>query len=338
MEEKKLSIKRIAELTGYSVATVSRVINQNGRFSKETEKKIRQVIDELGYVPDAAAKSLRTNVSKTVAIIMPTLANELFAKIFTSIQKNLQDRGYLSVLYPTYEGEDWMAQKGKARDLLPLLRSINVCGVVVISVRGAYESMDPLGVPVVFVDCNEEVPGPRKTVIQYDGIQSGQIAAKHLLEKGCKHIAAMTSCLTGKDCDYYFAVKRTLEAAGQALHFYPELHQAEPTFQSAVTATAAAWDQGIRFDGLILPKDDEAVAASLALLQRGVRIPEEVKLLGYDDVSSAVNTMIPLTTLRVETEQVGQLSAACLIDMLEGTNAYQRSYKLPLTLVERAST
>lgn len=339
MAGQKVSIKRIAELTGYSVATVSRVINQNGRFSKETEEKIRQVIDELGYVPDAAAKSLRTNVSQIVAVIMPTLANELFAKIYTSVQKNLQARGYISVLYPTYEGNDWVSGHTKAHNLVPLLRAINVCGVVVISVRDEYESLDPLQVPVVYVDCNQNMKsGPQKTVIQYDGLQSGQVVARHLLEKGCTQIAAMSSCLTPTDCDYYTAIQQTLAASGQMLHFYPQLHQAEPTFSNAVKATGEAWDSGVRFDALILPKDDEAAAASLALLQRGVKIPEEVRLIGYDDISSAVNTMVPLTTMRVETEQLGSLAADCLLDMLAGTNDYQRNYKLPLTLIQRQST
>ena len=105
MANERISIKKISELTGYSVATVSRVINQNGRFSKETEEKIKKVIDEYGYIPDIAAKSLRTNNSRIIGVIVPSLTNELFSKIYAQIQKNLLARGYITVIYSTQEPE-----------------------------------------------------------------------------------------------------------------------------------------------------------------------------------------------------------------------------------------
>lgn len=94
----------------------------------------------------------------------------------------------------------------------------------------------------------------------------------------------------------------------------------------------------MRFDGLILPKDHEAVAASLALMKRNVKIPQDVCLVGCDDTSIAVNTALPLTTLHISATQVGNLAASCLMDMLSGENAMERFYKLPLTLVERETT
>lgn len=110
---------------------MSRVINQNGRFSKETEEKIKQVIAEYGYVPDMAAKSLRTSDSHMVGVILPTLTNELFAKISVQIQSALLARGYTAVIYDTYERENWTSSDAPSHNLTPILRALNVCGLVV---------------------------------------------------------------------------------------------------------------------------------------------------------------------------------------------------------------
>ncbi len=338
MAKQKISIKQISELTGYSVATVSRVINQNGRFSKETAAKIEQVIAEYGYVPDMAAKSLRTNDSHMVGIILPTLTNELFAKISVQIQSALLARGYTAVIYDTYEREDWTSSDAPSHNLTPILRALNVCGLVVISIREEYEPLDALGIPVVYVDCGNKLLSRNHALIEYDMAQSGKQIAQMLLEHGCRNIAAMTAPLTPVDCEYYASIAQTLSVAGLRLNCDSRLHQKDLTFACAMETVGTAWDSGLRFDGLILPKDYEAVAASLALMKRNIKIPQDVCLVGCDDTSIAVNTAFPLTTLHISTAQVGNLAASCLMDMLSGENAMERFYKLPLTLVERETT
>lgn len=335
MAEQKVSIKRIAELTGYSVATVSRVINQNGRFSKETEEKIQQVIDELGYVPDAAAKSLRMNTSRIVAVIMPSLVNELFAKIYAAIQSNLLAHGYVSVIYDANETSRIQA---KPRNLLPMLRSLNICGVIVISVREEYASLEALGIPVVYIDCERSVSSGNSVCIEYDMAQGGRAVAEKLIACGCQQIAAMTNSRTRADGQYLNEISKTLATAGLALNCDPRLIPADESFAAAVQAVGAAWDSGLRFDGLILPKDSEAVAAAQALLSRGISIPGQVRLVGCDDISVAVNTMLPLTTLRVETETIGALAVDCLLSLRNGDGPSQKEYLIPLTLIERQTT
>ena len=129
-----------------------------------------------------------------------------------------------------------------------------------------------------------------------------------------------------------------MATAGLPLNCDPRLIPADESFTAAVQAVGAAWDSGLRFDGLILPKDSEATAAAQALLSRGISIPEQVRLVGCDDISVAVNTMLPLTTLRVETETIGALAVDCLLSLRNGDGPSQKEYLIPLSLIERQTT
>ena len=335
MANERISIKKISELTGYSVATVSRVINQNGRFSKETEEKIKKVIDEYGYIPDIAAKSLRTNNSRIIGVIVPSLTNELFSKIYAQIQKKLLARGYITVIYSTQEPET----HGNAPiSLLPILQALNVSGVIVLSIREKYESLESLNVPAVYIDCGEvEHRGPA-AFIEYDMEQSGQLVAQKLVQCGCRNIAAMTNRLTPPECPYLTGVAKELTSNGQTLCCDSSLFQKDTSFQGTKELVWNALDAGVRFDALIAPKDGEAVAATFALRERGIRVPEEVRIVGCDDISIAVNTLLPLTTVHVDTERIGTLAVDCLADMMAQKDSPPQQHKVPLWLVERETT
>lgn len=112
---KKLSLKDIADMAGTSVATVSRVINQNGRFSKETEQRVKNIIEECGYQPNQLAKSLRVNCTKVIGIIVPDITNEFFAKIIREVQKVLLEKTYLTLICSF--NENYM----ESRDLIRIL-------------------------------------------------------------------------------------------------------------------------------------------------------------------------------------------------------------------------
>ena len=106
MDKKNISIKEIAKLANVSVATVSRVINNNGRFSEETRKKVQKIIDDYGYTTNMAAKSLRMSKSKTIGIIVPNISNEWFSKLVLEIEKYFFQKNYSVLICNTYKNED----------------------------------------------------------------------------------------------------------------------------------------------------------------------------------------------------------------------------------------
>ena len=103
MVQKKLSVKEIAEMAGTSVATVSRVINQNGRFSKDTEKRVKEIIEKYDYQPNQLARGLRVNHTQVIGILVPDITNEFFASITKEVQKHLLTQNYMTLICSTNE-------------------------------------------------------------------------------------------------------------------------------------------------------------------------------------------------------------------------------------------
>jgi LacI family transcriptional regulator len=338
MSEEKISIKKIAELTGYSVATVSRVINQNGRFSKETEKKIQKVIDEYGYSPHFAAKSLRTNSSRIVGIVLPSIRTELFAKTYVCLHELLQKRGYFPMLFDTHENLERPFGEKKNDELRPILNALDICGMVVISVRAVYDFFTRLDIPAVYIDCEPQTATENQAVIHYDMVRAGGLVADLLLEAGCRNIAAVTNLHTGKDSKLLVGISQRLEERGSILACPEALYTNTDRMSDLARVLQTAWKNGIRFDALVLPKDEHAVTATYALSALGVKIPEEVRIVGCDDEKISENAWIPVTTVHPDTDQAAALATDCLVQMMQGIKLPQRDYEVPATMIQRATT
>ena len=146
----QVSIKEIARICGVSVATVSRIINQNGRYSEETEKRVRKVIKELNYQPNQIAKGLRTSRTDIIGIIVPDITNEYFAALILAFQKKLFQGGYSCVIFNTDGSREI------ERQCLNNLAALNISGII--SVNGYLDLNELLkrDMPVVYID--KDVP------------------------------------------------------------------------------------------------------------------------------------------------------------------------------------
>lgn len=338
MSKDKLSIKNIAELTGYSVATVSRVINQNGRFSKETEQKIQKVIDEYGYTPHFAARSLRTNSSRIVGIVLPSIRIELFAKTYVSLHEQLQKRGYFPMLFDTHENINQPFGEKKTNELQPILNALNICGLIVLSLRAVYDLFTQLDVPTVYIDCKPQAASDQQVVIQYDMRYAGKLVADLLLAAGCTNIAAVTNLHSDTDSELLIGVDQRLNERGSNLSCPDKLYIGTNSMSDLTNLILSAWKNGSRFDALILPKDEYAVTATYALSAMGVKIPEEVRIVGCDDDAISENAWIPVTTVHPDTDRAAELATECLIQMMQGADLAQKYYEIEPKVIKRATT
>ena len=184
--EKGKSIKDIARLAGVSTATVSRVINQNGRFSKETEARVRRIIRENEYVPNMSAKGLRTSRTCVVGIIVPDITNPHFASLVLKLEINLFQRGYSCLICNTNESEKL------ERKHIQSLSAQNVSAIVLISGTRNYSELDTL--PVIYVDRPSRSQKNSGVIIESDNEQGGYLATKELLDAGCRRIVIL-KCL-----------------------------------------------------------------------------------------------------------------------------------------------
>ena len=334
--KKKISMKEISELTGVSVATVSRVINNSGRFSEETRELVNSVIKEHNYVPNAIARGLRTSVIENVGIIIPDITNEFFAKLTLVIQSQLFQYGYSTLICNTNEIIE-LEQRH-----LSALEAQNVSGIIYIA--GGYnegEFVRSLAIPTVYVDRSPifEYPEANYVVIESDNEQGGYLAGMELIQAGCKapiiikdkrNIASQKERLNG--------YRAALVESGVPFSKKNILYASATNYNNAYKVLAKYLDDGGETDGIFAATDWLALGAFQCLIERGYLVPEQVKIIGFDDISVASFGMKPFTTIKQDVESMGTLAAETLINMIEGGEISEKKNVLPVELIKRKTT
>lgn len=327
--KKKISMKEIAELAGVSVATVSRVINNNGRFSEDTRQKVLRVIDEYDYTLNGVAKSLRTKKTDTIGIIVPDISNEYFSRIVLAIERFCFSRGYTLLICNTDENVE------KEERYLNELKSKNVDGLIYISsFPGDIADWENR---IVCVDRNpsnlKQVP-----IVESDNLNGGYLAGKELVESGAKRILVLRdyrdlSVVTDR-CKGF---ERALQEAG--LEMQEDLIcRISVGFRAGLKAVTDLIDRGIEFDGVFATSDPMILGALAALEIRGIEVPEKVKLVGYDDTPMVRRSHPGITSVRQDKDQIGESAAQLLLDLIEGRPVQDKKIVVPVELVRRRTT
>lgn len=185
MEDKKLSIREVSRLSGVSVSTVSRIINQTGRFSKKTEEKVFQVMKELNYVPNRLAQSMRTHNNQTVGILIPDILNEPHALMVRTIQMDLLQAGYITTIFNTGENTDVI------RRCIEMMRSQRMMGMVCIPSR-CMTGEEVTAMPTVYLERRPPLaPKEDSLLLHVDDEQVGYMAGQALLAHGCKRMCVL---------------------------------------------------------------------------------------------------------------------------------------------------
>lgn len=333
---KAKSIREIAELAGVSTATVSRIINKNGRFSRETEERVLHIIRQNDYVPNSNARGLRTSRTRVIGIVVPDITNPHFANLVLDLEMRLFQQGYSCLICNTNESQE--LEKKHIQSLV----AQNVSGMVLISGTRNYAELEDI--PVVYVDrpAHSLTGGLESTsvMIESDNQKGGYLATRELLEAGCRRIAIL-KCLTSEDDNQlarYRGYQQALEEYGIPLDQELLLDQKAVSTQIARAAILNLLDRGIPFDGIMSTTDTMAAGAMLALRERGLYIPEHVLMTGFDDSELAEVCGPGLTSVRQDVEQMAKLSADLILQMIGGESPKQLYYQLPVSLTRRDST
>ncbi len=331
--ESKVNIKKIAELAGVSVATVSRVINQNGRFSAETEARVKKIIEDYHYIPNIVAKGLRTSQTKVIGVIVPDIVNTHFAALVREIEKELFKRGFSTMICNTDESP------AMERQHIEILAAQQVGGIIFISGSRSYK-MDH-DIPVIYVDrrpgdYNENA---QMVVVESDNVQGGYIATESLIRKGCRRIAILRAL--GVDYNQtarYEGYLRALLAYG--LENRAELNLNIPCVSMALARETVhkALDNGLQFDGLVCNTDDLALGAVIAVREHGIKIPEEIRIIGYDDIPMAAMYSPKLSSVHQPVDKMAAVAAELMVAMLQGAPQKAELIQLPVYLTERESS
>ena len=322
---KPISIREIAVLSGTSIATVSRIINQKGRFSKETEERVLKVMKELDYQPNALARGLRQNKLNMIGVVVPDITLSFFSELYHSIEAELYRLGYLSILVDTNENEQ------VEREYIENLSCLKIAGLIYLNGK----RHRPAGgdFPILYAD---RYPGAQATDIHFIGcnnLKGGLLAARALLEAGRTRPAIVRY---DKDLatqrQRYLGFRQALEEQGLSLDDARIIRADAVNMAAGYELTRDLCQRTQNFDSIFYTSDIFACGGIRYLNEAGIRVPEDISIIGMDD--TPLSSILHLTTIRQPVEEMGILAADSIVSLINGE-------KIPLTqtldvkLVER---
>jgi LacI family transcriptional regulator len=332
-DEELPTIEDVARAAGVSTATVSRVLNRPGEVRDALRQKVLSAVAELGYVPNAGARAMKLRRSGTVGAIFPTVDNAIFAKAIDALQRRLAESG-LQLLLAT-SGYDPATETRQALNLL-------TCGVDALVLCGVGQREELLqqlrqrGVPVVQV-MSWPAP-PDRVAVGFDNARAMAQVVRYLLDLGHRHIAMLAGQTRDNDraAARVAGVRDALRAAGLSL---PASRLVERPYE-----LGAARD-GLRVllqadpapTAVVCGNDVLATGALLEAARLGVAVPEQLSIVGFDDLELAGHLQPGLTTVRVPAEEMWRLAADRVLDALRGVEV-PRATEIEVALVVRGST
>ncbi len=340
-EMTKVSIKQIAELSGVSVATVSRVINNNGRFSEATRKKVLQAIEETGYQTNYVAKSLRMQKSNTIGILVPDITNYFFARTVQHIEETLFEHGYSTIICNT----DRSLEKEKA--YLEMLKAKMIDGLIVISGIKEFDLVDysSMNIPVVCID--RKPTGKASSVfIASNHYEGAYLATKHLLEKGVKSpVILMQNRESSSSSERLKGFKAGLKEAGMPFRTDTNLLVVDSrknvlrVEEKTRQLFLKAFSKLETCDGIFSINDDLAILALDCLKELGIAVPGQVKLIGFDDTLLSRHTSPKLSSVAQDTLKLAETTCENLLSLIQNPSlAVSKQQLVPVRLVERETT
>ncbi|ENM3751934.1 substrate-binding domain-containing protein [Vibrio cholerae] len=327
------TMKDIARLAGVSTSTVSHVINKSRFVSDEIAERVNNAAQQLNYAPSALARSLKMNRTKTIGMLVTTSTNPFFGEVVKGVERSCYHQGYNLILCNT-EGDN---QRMKAS--INTLLQKRVDGLLLMCSTLEGERLDVFDrypdIPIVVMDWGPILFASDK--IQDNSLQGGYMAAKHLIESGHKEIGCITGPLIRHQAQMrYEGYKRALAEAGIAIN--PDwIVESDFECEGGYQAFEKLYQRGKLPSALFVSNDMMAMGVIQAASQRGLRVPDDLSLIGYDDVHIAKFMTPALTTIHQPKYRLGKAAVDTLLYRLENPDTTAQVVQLEPTLVVRNS-
>jgi LacI family transcriptional regulator len=328
-----ITIADVAARAGVSKTTVSRVLNSKGDLDPGTARRVRQVIAELGYVPSAGAVGLARGRTRVLGMLVPSLTWPWVGEVIQGVVDTVEASGYGLLLFSCNRGEESL------RRFASQVSAKSFDGLLVIEPEGTRDFIGELhasGLPVVLIDDREHRPQfPSVSTTNREGAQA---AARHLLDIGCRRPVVVVG-IEGAGCteERLAGFAEVCEEAG--IRQDPALVVGgDFTFEGGRRAVEALLEAGAQFDAVFAHNDQSAAGALQAIRTAGLSVPQDVAVVGFDDVPLASYTEPPLTTVRQPLRALGETAARLLLAHFEGEPLSDVPTVIPTSLVIREST
>jgi len=330
-----VSIRDVAQRAGVSVGTVSNAINRPGIVAANTVAKVQAAIDELGFIRNDAARQLRAGRSKTIGLVVLDVRNPFF----TDVARGAEDQAALSG-YTVLLGN---SDESSAREAtyLDLFDEQRVHGVLISpfdDITPRLAALRKRGIPAVLVDRSSA--DESFSSVSVDDLEGGRMAVQHLIDIGRRRIAFIGGPMVIRQVADRLAGARRAAAESDARLEVIEIDALSVLEGRRAGASIVARSADDRPDAIFAANDLVAMGVLQALMMQGVdvRVPDEIALIGYDDIDFASAAVVPLSSIRQPSALIGQTAVEILLDEAEHPDARSRQVVFQPELVVREST
>ena len=323
------TIVDVAKLAGVTPTTVSRVINNRGYISEKTRNKVNEAMDQLGYQPNEIARSLTKQKSNTIGVIVPHISHPYFAKLISNLENEASKNGYKIILCNSKEKAE------KEKQYLDMCKSNRVAGIILCSGNVESNKINTGNIPVVLLEKNFE---EGKLGIQCDNYQGGKLATEHLIDCGCKRLLHFSGVID-EDMPADNREKAFIDICNEKnveyfIRKYDINTYNEMNYYEYIKDTL---NEIKNIDGIFASSDLIAAQVIQVCNELNIRIPSDVKLVGFDDVEIAKLTTPTITTIHQPIKEMARLAVE-LIDSKYTNVEIDKQIIVPVELVVRNST
>jgi DNA-binding LacI/PurR family transcriptional regulator len=315
-----ISIYDIAKKARVSPSTVSRALQDHPRIGATTKKRIQELAKEMGYVPNTVAKSLVADQTWTIGIELAAISDPFMGRVVEGVEQAAIEAGFNLVVSTSQHDH----QRGIAG--IEMLQQRRVDGIIVLASHLFYQYpqfFERSKVPIVFI--NEQKPGKTMHFVSIDDVHGAQLAVEHLIASGHRHIGYVGVTNHAKSNQYRLkGYQDALAAAGIAAdpaliftsnHIKDDVKVGEASLEPLLAAGATA---------VFCFNDTTAMGLLAACHKRGVFVPDNLSIVGFDDIDMAAYTIPPLTTIRQPRFELGQRAMQMMLDLLGGREPENR--------------
>lgn len=328
MARTQATIRDVAKAAGLSVASISRVLNGHNHVHPDTRRKVQEAMEALGYIPNAAARSLSTAKSHAIGVVLPDLHGEFFSELVRGMDKAASERGYMLLLSTmhadsTLAGQAMVTMRGRVDGLIIMAPQLSASDLA----RAL-----PAGLPAVLINSPDDTMHHNLRIDNRGGVM---LMVRHLLASGRSrivHLAGFSGNLDAAERAQAFKEAMAIHAPG----LDARVVEGDFTDVSGERLVQQLLAEGTEFDAIFAANDMMALGALQALRTVGIDVPAQVAVSGFDDVPLA--RYLGLTTMQVDMAGIGGRAVKHLIDELEGIASSPQVERLTPTLVARATT
>jgi LacI family transcriptional regulator len=308
----KVTLQMVADACGVSASTVSRILNGTAQVSEAKGEAVRLAIEKLAFVPNPVARGLAGGRTYSIGVVTQAIDSPFYGPALRAIEEALHGTDYC----PLFASGDW--NEKEERRCIDMLLSRRVDGLIILSGRLGNAALIELARQLPVVVTGRDLTGPQLHSLNFDNFSGAKLATAYLIGKGHRRIAFILGDLAHPDVvDRMRGYRAALDEAG--ITFDEGLVLPGMLVEhSGREAVERLLDSGELFSAIFAANDQMAFGAALALYRRGFHVPNDVSLIGFDDLVSAEHSIPPLTTINQAPHELGRLSAIALLQLIAG--------------------